>query len=73
MNLPRIGLRLFGRSIGYSFVPASKRSSGGQKGATRHLSHGEAGFRMTLEHKYLAIALGLLAIAVAILKWWANQ
>jgi hypothetical protein len=40
--------------------------SGDQDRAARHLPREETGHRMTLEHKYLAVALGLLAIAVAI-------
>ena len=68
MKLPWTGLSLFGWSVGYLFVPASMRMSGDQDRAALHLPRR----RMTLQHKYLAIALGMLAIAVAMLKLWAG-
>jgi hypothetical protein len=57
----------------YYFVPTSMRISGDEHRAARYLPPEEPGFGITLEHKYLAIALGMLAIAVAILKWWAGE
>jgi hypothetical protein len=71
MNLP--GLRLFSWSVRYLFVPASMRMSGDQDRAARHPPREETAHRMTLEHKYLAVALGMLALAVAILMWWAPR
>lgn len=57
----------------YSFAPTSMRISGDEHCAARYLLREEPGLGITLEHKYLAIALAMIAIAVAILKWWAGE
>ncbi len=59
--------------VDYSFVPTSMRISGDEHRPARYLPREEAGLGITLAHKYLAIALGMLAIAVAILTWWAGE
>ena len=71
MKLAWIELRWIGGYAGDSFLPASVRMSGEQDRAVRYLPREDTGRRMTLEDKYLAIALGMLGIAMAILSWWA--
>jgi hypothetical protein len=69
---PSTWFKLVGR-VEYSFVPTSMRISGDEHGAARYLPREAPGVGITLEHKYFAIALGMFAHAVAILKWWAKQ